>query len=127
MIYNKAFLKGNFDQVYTAFTQNIPEKLQTFKQQVLPGIDAFLEKMLQGYNSIEKTSIDMQVLEKFKGLQVNIVYTVDDFKVPDAPQKAIDADKQTLQENLAIEGFELTALDIDVNEGLLKLTYTIPV
>ena len=127
MIYNKAFLKGNFDQVYTAFTQNIPEKLQAFKQQVLSGIDAFLEKMLQGYNSIEKTSIDMQVLEKFKGLQVNIVYTVDDFKVPDAPQKAIDADKQTLQENLAIEGFELTALDIDVNEGLLKLTYTIPV
>lgn len=127
MIYNKAFLKGNFDQVYTAFTQTIPGKLQAFKQQVLPGIDQFLDKMLQGYNSIEKTSIDMKVLDDFKGIQIDIVYTVDDFKVPDAPQKAIDADKQTIQENLTIEGFELTTLDIDVNGGLLKLSYTIPV
>lgn len=124
MIYNKAFLNGNFDTFYNMLTQAVPAKLTEIKTKVLPGIDQFLENMLQGYSSIEKTSIDLAFEEGFKGLTLTLVYTVEDFQVPDAPQSAIDADIATLKQGLVFEGLESRDFSIDVNSGALKMVFS---
>ena len=129
MIYNKSFLSGNFDTFSKMMSQQIPQALQNIKEAVLPGIDNFLNQMLQGYNTIEKTSVNVDLdIEKntLKGLKLDLVYTVGDFKVNDAPQDAVDADVQTLKDNLVFDGLNLIDLKIDINNGQLTIQYEVP-
>lgn len=129
MIYNKSFLSGNFDAFSTLMSQQIPQALQNIKGVVLPGIDNFLNQMLQGYNTIEKTSVNVGLDNEkntIKGLKLDLVYTVGDFKVNDAPQDAVDADVRTLKENLVFEGLTLIDLKIDINNGQLTIQYEVP-
>lgn len=129
MIYNKSFLSGNFDTFSALMSQQIPQALQNIKEVVLPGIDNFLNQMLQGYNTIEKTSVNIDLNSEkntIKGLKLDLVYTVGDFKVNDAPQDAVDADVQTLKDNLVFDGLTLTDLKIDINNGQLTIQYEVP-
>lgn len=129
MIYNKAFLKGNFDVFKSLVTEQVPDKLSEIKTALVPSIDNVLESMLKGNRSIEKTEINVDFLSKnnsLEGLKLHLLYTVADFQVADAPQTAIDADKETIKAGISQEDIEIEKLEIDVNEGLLTIDIIIP-
>lgn len=129
MIYNKSFLSGNFDTFSKLMSQDVPQALKNIKEIVLPGIDNFLNLMLQGYNTIEKTSVNVDLdIEKniLKGLKLDLIYTVGDFKIYDAPQDATEADEKTIRDNLVFEGLELTDLKINTSNGQLIIQYKVP-
>lgn len=129
MIYNKAFLKGNFDVFKNLVTEQVPAKLSEIKTDIVPAIDNVLEDMLKGNRSIEKTEINVDFLSKnnsLEGIKLHLLYTVADFQVADAPQTAIDADKETIRSAISQDNIEIENLDIDVTEGLLTLDIIIP-
>ena len=123
------FNSGNYNSWDKLVKQTLPQVNDTIRNVLIPKIDATIESMLGGQDvSYTKESID--VSQNFEGNQISgiicqIVYIVDDFQVPDAPQDAVNKDVEAITEAIKDEKYEITELTISTSDGKMKLTVEI--
>lgn len=125
---SRVFNKGNFNEWEKFCVETLPTINYNIRHKIIPQIDDVLISMLGERSNIIKESINTkQVFDEngMKSIYLDLVYIVNDWKVIDAPQKAIDADKQALLEALNDE--QITSLDINTSTGEFKLQYLIGV
>ena len=60
------------------------------------------------------------------GIGVTLTYGIDDFRVPEAPQAAIDSDVNAITEAIKMEGVELKEVKIDTEKGILEIKASLP-
>lgn len=122
---NSQFNSGNYNEWDNLVKEILPQINKTLRYTAIPKIDEKLNAMV-GYNAdITKEDISIeQIVDKdgLKGIKASISYYVDEFKVPNAPQDAIDTDKEAIVNYLNCDMFEVIDIDIDTNEGMLNLT-----
>lgn len=122
------FKSGNFNK-WENFSNNLlPSKNQFIRHALIPLIENTLESMLGERANIEKESIDIaQVCDKdiLSAINCTLTYYVEDFKAPDVPKKAVDADQNSIFKTLNISEASLQEVNIDINTGILKVVYLI--
>lgn len=123
------FNTGNYNSWDTLVKVTLPEVNNTIRHTIIPKIDGILESMLGG-STAEFTKESIDVSQNFEGNQISgiicdIVYVVDDFKSPDAPQDAISKDEQAIKGALENEKYEITELSINTSDGKLKISFEI--
>ena len=81
--------------------------------------------MLGERASIDKESLNYtQYCNKIlQGIYVDITYSVNDWKVADAPATAIEADEKSLSDFLIRDDIQLLDLKIDTTLGILSIRY----
>ena len=120
------FNSGNYNSWDKLVKETLPEVNNTIRNVLIPKIDAILDSMLGGANA-EYTKESIDVSQNFEANQISgvicdIVYTVDDFQVADAPKDAIDTDVQAITDALKNEKYNITKVDISTNDGKLSIT-----
>lgn len=127
---SSTFKSGNYNDWDKMVNEVFPQSLFTIEQIIIPQIDDTLLSMLGNNTNIEKERVDITqncsngVLE---GLTLDLLYLVKDFNVPEAPQKAIDADTEAIRNMFVDVGkYTLNNITIDVNQGNLLLQFYIP-
>lgn len=120
------FNSGNYNSWDKLVKETLPEVNNTIRNVLIPKIDAILDSMLGGVNA-EYTKESINISQNFEANQISgvicdIVYTVDDFQVADAPKDAIDTDVQAITNALQNEKYKITKVDISTNDGKLSIT-----
>ena len=82
------------------------------------------------YRYSYKTLDSIDVSQLFKdnqitGLKFEIVYMVEDFHSPEAPDTAVAEDCESLKEAVSTEKIKASEVTIDVQKGILKMTFEI--
>ena len=122
---NSQFNSGNYNDWDNIVKKILPQINKTLRYTAIPTIDEKLALMVGSNAEIIKESIDIeQIVDRdgLKGIKALITYYVDEFKVPNAPQDAIDTDETSLREFLNCDTFEVVDINIDTNDGMLNLT-----
>ena len=120
------FNSGNYNSWDKLVKQTLPEVNNTIRNVLIPKIDSILDSMLGGTNA-EYTKESIDISQNFEANQISgvicdIVYTVDDFQVADAPRDAIDTDVKAITEALQNKKYKITKVDISTNDGKLSIT-----
>lgn len=123
------FKSGNFNSWNKLVKETFPKINSTIREIIIPSLDKTLTAML-GYNSDwSKDKIDItQIFEdnQITGVNCNIIYTVDDFKVPTAPKEAIQTDCDSITSGFDnIELFEVKSININTTSGELNIIFEI--
>lgn len=122
---NSQFNSGNYNDWDNIVKKILPQINKTLRYTAIPMIDEKLTLMVGSNAEIIKESIDIeQIVDRdgLKGIKASITYYVDEFKVPNAPQDAIDTDETSIREFLNCDTFEVVDINIDTNDGMLNLT-----
>lgn len=122
---NSQFNSGNYNDWDNIVKKILPQINKTLRYTAIPMIDEKLALMVGSNAEIVKESIDIeQIVDRdgIKGIKASITYYVDEFKVPNAPQEAIDTDIASITEFLNCDTFEVVDINIDTNDGMLNLT-----
>lgn len=125
------FNKGNYNDWDTFVRITLPNSIDLIEQVIISQIDTVLLSMLGNNAKITKESINITQncdREHLEGITLDLLYIVDDFKVPDAPEKAVMADTEAIK-GMLISGddsYTLNDINIDVNQGTLTLQFYIP-
>lgn len=130
MSISTTFKSGNFNTFDTLVRETLPAKAELIRYDLIPNIDETLKKMLGANLQVEKESIDVSQLcgkEGLVGFLCTIVYNVEDFDVPDAPEKAVKQDIDALTDALSREDVHLKSINIEVSGGVLTIVYEIPI
>ena len=123
---DKLFRSGNYNNWDHLINTTLPMHEEVFRSKVIASIDSILLKMLGNNTVIEKSSLNVsQICDRkaLKGVKYEIVYNINDFKVPEAPASAVTKDTEALKNAFNFEGFELTELFIDIQTGNLKVSF----
>ena len=120
------FNSGNYNSWDKLVKQTLPKVNSTIRNVLIPKIDSILDSMLGGANA-EYTKESIDISQNFEANQISgvicdIVYTVDDFQVADAPRDAIDTDVKAITEALQNEKYKITKVEISTNDGKLSIT-----
>ena len=123
------FNSGNYNNWENFILVTLPNINNLVKQEIIPQIDEVLISMLGDRSDITKESVNVtqDCSDNLKGIFLDISYIVDDWKVIDAPIKAIESDTQTIRDFLTTDGRTLLDLSIDVTSGRLSIRYYIPI
>ena len=123
------FNSGNYNNWENFILLTLPNVNNLVKQEIIPQIDEVLISMLGDRSEITKESVNVtqDCSDNLKGIFLDISYIVDDWKVVDAPIKAIEYDTQTIRDFLTTDGRTLLDLSIDVTSGRLSIRYYIPI
>lgn len=122
---------GNYNDWDTFVRITLPNSIDLIEQVIISQIDTALLSMLGNNARITKESINVTQQcdrDHMEGIVLDIIYIVEDFKVPDAPDKAILADTEAIK-GMLISGddsYTLNEINIDVNQGTLTLQFYIP-
>lgn len=122
------FKSGNYNTFEILVKEKIPAARNLVRYTILPQIETVLKNMLGKLDEVEGDSINIFQITGKQGLQgfiCDIVYNVDAFKVPEAPESAIQEDTENLTKALEREDAHLKSLNIDVRQGKLSLEYEI--
>ena len=95
-------------------------------------MDQILESMLGEFSNIHKISADVTpVFDEYIRIGVSLVYEVEDFKAPDVPTKAVEADtqaiKNSLEEQLKEDEVSIESVKITTSSGELTVKASIAV
>lgn len=123
------FNSGNYNEWEEFVNTKLPNINKIIREEIIPQIDEILISMLGNRSNINKASINVRqkCSQTLDGIYIDIVYNIEDWKVIDAPTKAIESDENTLRDFLTVEGRELISLSIDVASGNLNIQYYIEV
>lgn len=120
------FKSGNYNKWEKFSNVILPSKNQLIRHALIPLIEDTLISMLGNRANLEKESINIsQECDKdlLKALICKITYFVEDFKVPEAPKKAIEADQLSITKALNVKEAKLLEVNIDVSTGMLTIVY----
>lgn len=123
------FNSGNYNEWEEFVNAKLPNINKIIREEIIPQIDEILISMLGNRSNINKVSINVRqkCSQTLYGVYIDIVYNLEDWKVIDAPAKAIESDENTLRDFLTAEERELISLSIDVASGNLNIQYYIEV
>lgn len=120
---------GNYNNWDKFVRETLPNSLILIEQTIIPQIDTILSSMLGNNSKIIKESINVtqNCSEILNGITLDILYIVEDFKVPDAPDKAVAMDTESIKNAIVdIGNFILNSIKIDTTQGYLNLQFIIP-
>ena len=127
-----SFANGNYN-LWEKFTrETLPQKTDIVKLKLVPLIDQILGSMLGEFSNIHKVSADITpIFDEYIRIGVSLVYEVEDFKAPDVPVKAVEADtqaiKESLEEQLEEDEVSIESVNINTNSGELVVKANIAV
>lgn len=125
------FNNGNFNIFEALVKEILPEKLHLIRRDLIPAVDRVLRSMLGENTRVEKDSINItQKYTQDKGLvslDCTLVYNCFDFLVPNAPEKAIEEDVESIKSYLTFKDVETTKVSIDTKTGYFTVVFNIPV
>ena len=123
------FKSGNFNNFENLIYNTLPSIRDLIRYDLLPQIESTLKKMLDSLDGISGNNIEIKQLlgkEELEGFYCSISYEVNAFKVPEAPDKAVEEDTETLTKALTREDIHLKKIKIDVSTGIFSVEYEIP-
>lgn len=129
---DRSFANGNYN-LWEKFTrETLPQKTDIVKLKLVPLIDQILGSMLGEFSNIHKVSADITpIFDEYIRIGVSLVYEVEDFKAPDVPVKAVEADtqaiKESLEEQLEEDEVSIESVNINTNSGELVVKANIAV
>ena len=129
---DKSFASGNYNSWEKFTRETLPQKTDTVKLKLVPSIDQILGSMLGEFSNIHKISADVTpVFDEYIRIGVSLVYEVEDFKAPDVPTKAVEADtqaiKNSLEEQLKEDEVSIESVKINTSSGELAIKANIAV
>ena len=125
----KAFSTGNWNTFKNFVDVVLPSTMKKIQSVFVPKIDSVLNSMLGNTTEVRKDSVVVSELiesRRFVGIGVTLTYGIDDFRVPEAPQAAIDSDVNAITEAIKMEGVELKEVKIDTEKGILEIKASLP-
>ena len=125
----KAFSTGNWNTFKNFVDVVLPSTMKKIQSVFVPKIDSVLNSMLGNTTEVRKDSVVVSELiesRQFVGIGVTLTYGIDDFRVPEAPQAAIDSDVNAITEAIKMEGVELKEVKIDTEKGILEIKASLP-
>lgn len=126
----KTFETGNYNTLDTFTKVTLPGKMSFIRNDLVGKIDEILENMLGGNTEVQKTEINATLVctgGKVNGINCDMTYTVEDFQVPTAPNKAVQNDTQAIMEALKVlESVEIKKVTIDIKTGVLYIEAHVP-
>lgn len=125
----KAFSTGNWNTFKNFVDVVLPSTMKKIQSVFVPKIDSVLNSMLGNTTEVRKDSVVVSELiesRQFVGIGVTLTYGIDDFRVPEAPQAAIDSDVNAITEAIKMEGVELKEVKIDTGKGILEIKASLP-
>lgn len=128
----KSFASGNYNSWEKFTRETLPQRTDTIKLKLVPSIDQILESMLGEFSNVHKISADIApVFDEYIRIGVSLVYEVEDFKAPDVPTKAVEADtqaiKNSLEEQFKEDDISIESVAINTNSGELIVKASIAV
>lgn len=129
---DKSFASGNYNTWEKFTRETLPQKTDIVKLKLVPLIDQILGSMLGEFSNIHKVSADITpIFDEYIRIGVSLVYEVEDFKAPDVPVKAVEADtqaiKESLEEQLEEDEVSIENVNINTNSGELVVKANIAV
>ena len=129
---DRSFASGNYNSWEKFTRETLPQKTDVVKLKLVPSIDQILESMLGEFSNIHKISADITpVFDEYIRIGVSLVYEVEDFKAPDVPIKAVEADtqaiKNSLEEQLKEDEVSIESVKINTSSGELAIKANIAV
>lgn len=129
---DKSFASGNYNSWEKFTRETLPQKTDVVKLRLVPSIDQILESMLGEFSNVHKISADVTpVFDEYIRVGVSLVYEVEDFKAPDVPTKAVEADtqaiKNSLEEQFKEDDISIESVAINTNSGELTVKASIAV
>ncbi len=129
---DKSFASGNYNSWEKFTRETLPQKTDIVKLKLVPSIDQILESMLGEFSNILKISADVTpVFDEYIRIGVSLVYEVEDFKAPDVPTKAVEADtqaiKNSLEEQLKEDEISIESVKINISSGELTVKASIAI
>lgn len=129
---DKSFASGNYNSWEKFTRETLPQKTDVVKLRLVPSIDQILESMLGEFSNIHKISADVTpVFDEYIRIGVSLIYEVEDFKAPDVPTKAVEADtqaiKDSLEEQFKEDDISIESVAINTNSGELTVKASIAV
>lgn len=129
---DKSFASGNYNSWEKFTRETLPQKTDIVKLKLVPFIDQILESMLGEFSNVHKISADITpVFDEYIRIGVSLVYEVEDFKAPDVPTKAVEADtqaiKNSLEEQLKEDEVSIESVKINTSSGELAIKANIAV
>ena len=124
------FSSGNYNSWEELVNITLPQINKEIRGTIIPTLDKTLVSML-GYGSeegIDKKSIDVSQIfdeSQITGVKYEITYFVDEFQAPEAPKEAVEEDCNTISEAVSTEKIKASEVNIDIEKGLLKITFDI--
>lgn len=127
-----SFASGNYNTWEKFTRETLPQKTDIVKLKLVPLIDQILGSMLGKFSNIHKVSADITpIFDEYIRIGVSLVYEVEDFKAPDVPVKAVEADtqaiKESLEEQLEEDEVSIESVNININSGELVVKANIAV
>ena len=127
-----SFASGNYNTWEKFTRETLPQKTDIVKLKLVPLIDQILGSMLGKFSNIHKVSADITpIFDEYIRIGVSLVYEVEDFKAPDVPVKAVEADtqviKESLEEQLEEDEVSIESVSININSGELVVKANIAV
>ena len=127
-----SFASGNYNTWEKFTRETLPQKTDIVKLKLVPLIDQILGSMLGKFSNIHKVSADITpIFDEYIRIGVSLVYEVEDFKAPDVPVKAVEADtqviKESLEEQLEEDEVSIESVNINTNSGELVVKANIAV
>lgn len=129
MIKNQ-FSSGNYNSWDELVRITLPSINKEIREEIIPTLDETLKSML-GYGAeegISKQSIDVSQLfddNQITGLKFELVYLVEEFHSPEAPDSAVVEDCEYIKATVSTDRIKASEVTIDINKGILKLTFEI--
>ena len=129
---DKSFASGNYNSWEKFTRETLPQKTDIVKLKLVPFIDRILGSMLGEFSNIHKISADITpVFDEYIRIGVSLVYEVEDFKAPDVPTKAVEADtqaiKNSLEEQFKEDEVSIESVKINTSSGELAIKANIAV
>ena len=122
---NAQFNKGNYNEWDNLVTTQLPLVDVTLREEILPKLDSVLSSMLGGYSEWSREELNARPYvddSSFKGVYIEVAYFVEDFKVQNVPDEAVEEDEKALSDYMSGGNIEITSTEIDTNTGILKIT-----
>ena len=129
---DSSFANGNYN-LWEKFTrETLPQKTDIVKLKLVPFIDQILESMLGEFSNVHKVSADVTpVFDEYIRISVSLAYEVEDFKAPDVPVKAVEADtraiKESLEEQFKEDEVSIESVTINTSSGELVIKANVAV
>ena len=127
---NSQFKKGNYNAWCKFITKVLPTTDTILREKVLPQFDAVRASMLGANRHVSREELKVEPIKGSElgltAIRYTVSYFAQEMKVPDAPEKAVEADTQAiLKVFLEIPEIVVNSFKIDNKSGLLELKYTI--
>lgn len=123
---SKQFEQGNYNAWQHSVNELMPKINKTIREDLLPTLDKTLISMVGSYSDITKKSIDISYIlsgTSIDGMTCHIVYNVDDFKVANVPDEAVQTDCNAISKAFEGKPYHVKSISIDTNKGEVDMMF----